>query len=563
VFYYNRGDEIKALDHYLRSLKIAENVGYKRGTVSALNNIGGVYYYKSATQDKALNYYLMALPLCKELGDDKQTRNILGTIAVNVGNIYLRKKNETDSADQKLRQNYEAKAFEYFNTSLQAYKENPASMPYAYHALGGLYLDKANFKEAAYNFEQALKFATQTDGKLHMVRALIGLAKVDLAKNNKAGAIAGYRRAEKLANELDATLELEDLYNELSHAYQQQGDYRNALKYRTLLSQIKDTLYNADTDKRIANLQFDFDLQKKQNEINLLTKDKSIKELQLKKQETFKNALAIVLGLIVVVVFVLYRSYRIKAKTNVMLDRKNMEIERLLLNILPAEVAHELQTTGKATPRNYDQVSVMFTDFKGFTTLADKMTPQELVTELGACFMAFDAIIDKYGLEKIKTIGDSYMCAGGIPTPGEGHIFNIVKASLEIQDWVYQNNQKRKETSLPPWDVRIGIHIGPVVAGVVGNKKYAYDIWGSTVNIASRMESSGMPGHVNVSATTYELIKERFACVYRGKISAKNIGEIDMYLVDHEIENPSGFRTLEEVQKKTDIPQPIATNLLQ
>jgi class 3 adenylate cyclase len=226
-------------------------------------------------------------------------------------------------------------------------------------------------------------------------------------------------------------------------------------------------------------------------------------------------------------------------------------------------VAYELQTTGKATPRNYDAVSVMFTDFKGFTTLADKMTPQQLVTELGSCFMAFDNIIEKYGLEKIKTIGDAYMCAGGIPTPSEGHIFNIIKASLEIQEFIFQNNQKRKEAGQAPWDIRIGIHIGPVVAGVVGKKKYAYDIWGSTVNIASRMESSGLPGHVNISAATYELIKDKYACVYRGKIHAKNVGDIDMYLVDHELENPKGFRTLEEIQKKDVQPVTVHSNLLQ
>jgi class 3 adenylate cyclase len=226
-------------------------------------------------------------------------------------------------------------------------------------------------------------------------------------------------------------------------------------------------------------------------------------------------------------------------------------------------VAYELQTTGKATPRNYDAVSVMFTDFKGFTTLADKMTPQQLVTELGSCFMAFDNIIEKYGLEKIKTIGDAYMCAGGIPTPSEGHIFNIIKASLEIQEFIFQNNQKRKEAGQSPWDIRIGIHIGPVVAGVVGKKKYAYDIWGSTVNIASRMESSGLPGHVNISAATYELIKDKYACVYRGKIHAKNVGDIDMYLVDHELENPKGFRTLEEIQKKDVQPVTVHSNLLQ
>jgi class 3 adenylate cyclase len=177
----------------------------------------------------------------------------------------------------------------------------------------------------------------------------------------------------------------------------------------------------------------------------------------------------------------------------------------------------------------------MFTDFKSFTSHADKMSPQELVEELNSCFIAFDNIIEKYNLEKIKTIGDSYMCAAGIPSPDERRAYHIVKASLEIQEYIKQNNKRRTEAGLEPWDLRIGVHVGPVVAGVVGKKKYAYDIWGSTVNIASRMESNGEPGQVNISASTYELVKDEFDCSYRGKIHAKNVGEIDMYFVEREI----------------------------
>jgi class 3 adenylate cyclase len=209
----------------------------------------------------------------------------------------------------------------------------------------------------------------------------------------------------------------------------------------------------------------------------------------------------------------------------------------LLLNILPAEVAKELQVNGQATPRNFESVSVMFTDFKSFTVIADKMSPQDLVEELNTCFKAFDHIIGKYNLEKIKTIGDAYMCAGGIPSPDDRHAHNMVKASLEIQEYIKQNNKRKVEEGKEAWDLRLGLHVGPIVAGVVGKKKYAYDIWGSTVNVASRMESNGEPGRVNISAATYELIKDEFECSYRGKIYAKNVGEIDMYFVDAVLNN--------------------------
>jgi class 3 adenylate cyclase len=163
------------------------------------------------------------------------------------------------------------------------------------------------------------------------------------------------------------------------------------------------------------------------------------------------------------------------------------------------------------------------------------MSPRDLVTELNEYFSEFDDIIEKYQLEKIKTIGDAYMCAGGIPTTNNVHPVNIVHAALDIQQYIIQKNERRRQLGIEPWDLRIGIHTGPVVAGVVGRKKYAYDIWGNAVNIASRMESNGQPGKVNISAATYNLVKDHFICTYRGKIEAKNIGIIDMYFVEGEL----------------------------
>ena len=190
------------------------------------------------------------------------------------------------------------------------------------------------------------------------------------------------------------------------------------------------------------------------------------------------------------------------------MDKQKDQIEHLLLNILPKEVASELQTNGESKPRHFEEVSILFTDFKGFTSIADKLSPGEVVEELNECFIAFDNIIEKYNLEKIKTIGDAYMCAGNIPSPDPGHAYKIIKAAIEIQDFVERYNVRRAEKGLEAWEIRIGVHIGPVVAGVVGKKKYAYDIWGSAVNIASRMESNGTPGKVNISADTYEIIKD-------------------------------------------------------
>ena len=214
-------------------------------------------------------------------------------------------------------------------------------------------------------------------------------------------------------------------------------------------------------------------------------------------------------------------------------EKQKKRSEDLLLNILPEEVAEELKAKGSADAKQFDEVTVMFTDFKGFTQISEKLTPSELVAEIHTCFKAFDNIITKYNIEKIKTIGDAYMCAGGLPVTNKTNAFDVVNAAIEIKQFMQEHLKQRQKENKEPFEIRIGVHSGPVVAGIVGVKKFAYDIWGDTVNIAARMESSGEPGKVNISGSTHELVKDKFNCIYRGKIQAKNKGEIDMYFVEN------------------------------
>ncbi|MGI9433888.1 MAG: adenylate/guanylate cyclase domain-containing protein [Geminicoccaceae bacterium] len=203
----------------------------------------------------------------------------------------------------------------------------------------------------------------------------------------------------------------------------------------------------------------------------------------------------------------------------------------LLVNILPLKVAEELKQTNHVEPKYYKSATIMFTDFKGFTRFAESMEPRNLVDELNQYFSAFDEIVSRHNLEKIKTIGDAYMCAGGLPEENRTHPVDTCLAAVEIQDYMARSNRQREKMHLPPWELRIGIHTGPVMAGVVGKNKFTYDIWGDAVNVASRMESTGVPGGIVLSETTYHMVKDRFECEQRGSVEAKNKGQLDTYLL--------------------------------
>ncbi|HQU27670.1 MAG TPA: adenylate/guanylate cyclase domain-containing protein [Nitrospirales bacterium] len=219
-------------------------------------------------------------------------------------------------------------------------------------------------------------------------------------------------------------------------------------------------------------------------------------------------------------------------RLNTEIEKRRQESDRLLLNILPQAVANELKSTGSSTPVKFDDVSVLFTDFVGFTKVAEYFAPQALVEELEIFFNHFDGLMEQYGLEKLKTIGDSYMAAGGVPALNHTHPVDCVNAALAMQNFVQSRMKAHQEAGAPTWAMRVGIHTGPVIAGVIGQKKFAYDLWGDTVNMASRMESSGAPGTVNISRATYERVKDHFTCTFRGQLPAKNKGNVDMFEVN-------------------------------
>ncbi|HMO38869.1 MAG TPA: adenylate/guanylate cyclase domain-containing protein [Saprospiraceae bacterium] len=264
--------------------------------------------------------------------------------------------------------------------------------------------------------------------------------------------------------------------------------------------------------------------------------------LAAERNQNLRNLAIIGSAFLLLVSLLSYGRYRSSRRSKKVLEDKNKIIEQerqnsdnLLLNILPKPIADELKQHGKARAQRFEQVTVLLTDFKNFTQIAEKLGPEELVNELDKCFKAFDFIIQQYpDIEKIKTIGDAYMCASGL-TNKSTFPDNMIRAALEMQQFLAEQKQENSRLGRPYFEARIGIHTGPVVAGVVGVKKFAYDIWGDTVNIAARMEASCEEGEVNISQTTYQWVAARFECLYRGKVEAKNKGAIDMYYVKREL----------------------------
>ncbi|WP_273445980.1 adenylate/guanylate cyclase domain-containing protein [Neolewinella agarilytica] len=298
--------------------------------------------------------------------------------------------------------------------------------------------------------------------------------------------------------------------------------------------EIKSLSREALEQKAIAN-----DAREQLMEAELETQAAEIKA----ERQTFQLYAAIGVGTGLFLLAALFFSrFRVKQRSakklsiaNDALDEARKKSDELLENILPAEIAKELKETGKARARQFPDATVLFCDFVNFTATAERLGAEALVQELDVCFKAFDAIMDRYpGVEKIKTIGDAYMAASGLSSR-KSVPHDIIRAALEMQRFLTEEGDKRRMLGLPYFTGRIGLHTGTVVAGVVGARKFAYDIWGDTVNVASRVESQSEPGRVNVSGSTYEMIRYRFRCTYRGKVEAKNKGMIDMYFVEEEL----------------------------
>jgi len=330
---------------------------------------------------------------------------------------------------------------------------------------------------------------------------------------------------------LPQQLTLADHYG---NVYLKMGEPDSTIKYMKHHEVLKDSLLNIEKVRAIADVQEKYESEKKARTIKELQVKQLDSELTRERLQRTRN-LYLFSGVgILFMALGLWSRLRFVHRSRAAIQAEKEVSEALLHNILPEEVADEMRAKGYADAREFERATILFTDFKGFTAMAEVLSAGDLVKEIDHCFKAFDAIIDRHGIEKIKTIGDAYMAAGGLPDPANGRPGDVVEAALELQEYMEEYKKQREAAGLPHFEMRLGMHTGPVVAGIVGVKKYAYDIWGDTVNTASRMESSGAVGRVNISGDTYALVRDdpRFSFIHRGRVQAKGKGEMDMYFVD-------------------------------
>jgi adenylate cyclase len=522
--YWYQGNYPKALEYFFRALRLDEEVGNKINTTKDLGNIGSVYH-QQGDYLKALNYYHKALKIDEELG----AKSDISSCLANIGLAYAGQGDQgmlkRDTNDAK--GNYSL-ALDYYFKALamagEAGEKNSIATISSY--IGMCYYHQNDAANGLKYLTKALETAIEIGDKNGIALNMGNLGEL-YSKTKRYSEAEAYLLKALTRSDSLGTLNFKKQFElSLSDLYEQTGKNKFALEHYKKAMEAKDSLFNEEKDKEITRKEMNYEFGKKEA-ANKAEQDKkealSLRELE--KQKLLRNGFVGGFGVVLLFAGMFF------TQRNIIRKGKKLSDE-LLLNILPAEVAEELKNKGAADAKLFDDVTVLFTDFKSFTIVSERLSPQQLVDELHACFSVFDEICGKYNIEKIKTVGDAYLAVSGLPLANSSHALDVIKAGIEIREFTKKRKQILEDST---FDIRIGVHSGSVVAGIVGVKKFAYDIWGDTVNTAARMEQNSEAGKINISETTYELVKNSFNCEYRGEIEAKNKGKLKMYFVEQEV----------------------------
>jgi class 3 adenylate cyclase len=502
-----KGDLSQSLEIYFEALKIVERLGKKTELGLLYISIAAVYAGME-NHDNTVENYKKGIDIFKGGKDRKDSINF-AKATENLGDYYNLQLARPDSALLLFKES--GAIFQKLNDKIgRAY--NLGNVGLAYAQLG-------ETDSAENNITQAIIMLEELGDYYPIAVYLTYMSDIYADKGDWDAAFGYAQRSLRLAKQYGLKEQISDAYLKLSELYEKTGYASASLKYYKNYIAFRDSVKNLTTVQAIANLH------KSQMQVEV-----DLANQQRRTQTIVSIATAVALLLIFLLAAGLYRRNRFIRRTKEVIQQEKDRSESLLLNILPEDTANELKAHGKVTAKKFQAVTVMFTDFKRFTSFAENLSPEQLVESIGFYFSKFDEIMENHGLEKIKTIGDAYMCAGGLPFPSKNHAVKMVKAAFEILDFV-EDAKANGTSEHHRFEIRIGINTGPVVAGVVGSKKFSYDIWGDTVNVASRMESNSEAGKINISEATYALIKEEFDCEFRGEIEAKNRGKIKMYFV--------------------------------
>ena len=521
--YKDLGDQPKALDLLQQSLRIDEELGNKEGMAGTYNNIGNTYKRLNDLAKALLNYERSAA-LFGELGNTKGRASAL----VSIG---------TTHSDQGERE----KAIAELQLAIELYQQlgSKLDLGKAHNNLGQVFSRSKRMPEAYAQFVEARAIFKALQAKDPLARNWYYTGEALRTEGRLREAIAACTTGLAIADSLGVLAQRKECTECLMHAYSEIGDFRRAFAAQREFIALDDSLDQVNNSKEVMRLDLTHAFKEEQIADSLeQVRDNFSRELAHQNEMVIeRNRRYLLIGggaAALLLAIALFSRLRYMRRSRAEVQKEKDRSDELLHNILPEEVAAELKAKGKADARAFDTATVLFTDFKGFTSMSEQLGAQELVAEIDHCFKGLDAIVEKYQVEKIKTIGDAYMAAAGLPDPNASSATDIVLAALAMRDFIAQRHIDRTTTGMPAFEMRVGLHTGPVIAGIVGVKKFAYDIWGDTVNTAARMESSGEPGRVNISSSTFALVKDtpglRFES--RGLVQAKGKGELEMYFVE-------------------------------
>ncbi len=502
-----KGNNAEALRSFFNSLEYANRIDYDIGVGSLMISIADTYSVMENSKNAQI-YYKQGINLLRKLNDSVK----VATALINAGDDYF----NNEKLDSALI--YTLEAVSIFNKL-----EYPLGEAYGLGNIGMVYAEQGNDTLAESNINSAIAILEELEDYYPISVYLTYMADIYVRKNDMITALVYAERSLDLAKQYGLKDQISAANLKLRELHESNGDITKAYRYYQDHIVYRDSVKNIEAVQEMADQRTEFEVSQKQAELDL-------SDQKRKNQQTILIAVAITTFLLALLAFGIYRRYQFTRKTNKIIANERERSDNLLLNILPEETAQELKDTGKVKGKKYDEISVLFTDFKGFTSYSEKLSPVALVETVDYYFSKFDAIIEKHGLEKIKTIGDAYMCAAGLHGEHTDHAKRMVNAAFDIAQCVKEAKQSADNEM--NFDIRIGINTGPVVAGVVGTKKFAYDIWGDTVNVAARMESNSEPGKINISENTFALINDSYDCEPRGALAVKNRGNMQMYFVN-------------------------------